>query len=413
MLNLKKRVLTHQQKTKLRRLRKHPFVIPVAVFLLLFFLSIGILIDMGGQTVGANDTRVVKLYVDRREQVVPTRAKTVNELLNRLSIQVNEQDIIEPGLDTEITDTGFAVNIYRARTVLIEDGLQRSIIFTAEPTPQRVAEKAGMPVLHPEDRVTKVAADIIEPLEAIHDGVVSERLVIVRAVPATINLYGNIVTVRTHSVTVEDLLTEKGIKINEGDTIQPSPGTLITPNTQIMIARFGTELAQVEEEIAPPVENVDDFNLTLGASQVREPGRPGKRIVTYEIELTNGVETSRKIIQEAIIEEPVKRVVAKGRKAPVVAGNKAEIMAAAGIPANEFYAADYIISHESGWRVNAMNASGCAGLGQACPGSKLRNACPSWESDPVCQMRFFNGYAVGRYGNWIRAFETWQRQRWW
>lgn len=412
MLNLIKRKLTRKQKTKLHRLGKHPFVIPVVVFLLLFFVSLGLIIDMGGQTIGADDTRVVKLFVDRREQVVPTRAKTVNELLDRLSIQLNEQDIIEPGLETEITDTGFEVNVYRARTVLIEDGEKRSVIFTAEPTPQRVAEKAGMPV-HPEDRITKVAADLVDPIDAVHEGVVSEKVVIDRATPATINLYGNIVTVRTHATTVGELLAEKGVTTNEGDTLTPAPETPLTPATQVIIARFGTQVTQVEEAIDPPVENVDDFNLTLGSSQVREPGKPGKRIVTYEIELTNDVETSRKIIQEIIVEQPVKRVVAKGRKAPVVAGNKAEIMAAAGIPASEFYAADYIISHESGWRVNAMNASGCTGLGQACPGSKLARVCPNWQSDPVCQMQFFNGYAVGRYGNWIRAFDAWQRQRWW
>lgn len=368
---------------------------------------------MGGQTIGASDTRVVKLFVEGREQVVPTRAKTVRDLLDRLAISVYENDIIEPGLDTEITDTGFQVNVYRARTVLVDDEGQQKVIVTAEPTPQRIAEKVGLTV-YPEDKVTKVAADIVDPLDAIQEeSVVSEKVVIDRATPAVINLYGNLVTVRTHATTVEALLAEKGIKVNEGDTVQPAPGTVLTPDTQVLIARFGTQLAQLEEAIEPPIEYVDDFNLTLGASQVREPGRPGKRIVTYEIGLTNGAETSRKVIQEVIIEQPIKRVVARGKKAPVVAGNKAEIMAAAGIPANEFYAADYIISHESGWRVNAVNASGCSGLGQACPGSKVKNACPNWESDPVCQMRFFNGYAVGRYGSWSRAFDAWQRQRWW
>ncbi len=408
-----KRLLTKAQKTKIHRLRNHPFVVPVTVFLLLFFLSISFVIYTGGQTIGASDTRVVRLFVEGREQVVPTRAKTVEDLLDRLAVAVHENDIVEPGLKTEITDTGFQVNVYRARTVLVDDEGQQKTIVTAEPTPKRVAEKVGLTV-YPEDKVTKVAADIVDPLDAIQEqNVISEKVVIERATPATINLYGNIVTVRTHATTVAALLEEKGIKVNEGDTVQPSPGTVLIPDTQVLIARFGTQLAQLEEAIEPPIEYVDDFNLTLGSSQIRDPGRPGKRIVTYEIGLTNDTETSRKVIQEVIIEQPVKRVVARGKKAPVVAGNKAEIMSAAGIPANEFYAADYIISHESGWRVNAVNASGCSGLGQACPGSKLRNACPDWESDPVCQMRFFNGYAVGRYGNWIRAFDVWQRQRWW
>lgn len=412
MFGFKKHKFTRKQRTKIQKIRKHPFVLPITVFFVMFFLSLVFIVDMGGQTIGASDRRVVQLFIEGEEQVVPTRAKTVRELLTRLSIPINEKDIVEPGLDTEITDTGFQVNIYRARTVLVDDEGKTSVLVTAEPTPERVAKELGLAV-YPEDKIRKVAADIIYPLDAVQEGVVSEKIMIDRATPALINLYGNLVVVRTHATTVGELLKEKGIVINEGDSVQPAPETTLAADTQVLIARFGTQVAQVEEAIPPPVETVDDFNLTLGSTQVREPGRPGKRIVTYEIGLTNEVETSRKVIQEVIVEQPVKRVVARGRKAPVVAGNKAEIMSAAGISQNEFYAADYIISHESGWRVNAVNPSGCAGLGQACPGSKLAAACPNWQSDPVCQMRFFNGYAVGRYGSWSNAFNAWQRQRWW
>ena len=41
----------------------------------------------------------------------------------------------------------------------------------------------------------------------------------------------------------------------------------------------------------------------------------------------------------------------------------------------------FIYQHESGCRTNAVNSIGCAGLGQACPGTKL----PCSLSDWVCQ----------------------------
>lgn len=392
--------------------RHHPFVIPVVTFLVLFFVGIVGIIGLGGQTLGPSDSRVVRLYIDGQEQVVPTRARTVKDLLGRLDIPTTKHDIVEPGIDTEITDSGFQVNVYRARTVLVDDGESRQVIFTAEPTPERIAKQVGLTV-YPEDQISKAPADIIEPVDALRKGVVAEKIVINRAIPATINLYGTIVMVRTHAQTVSELLAEKGITVNEGDTLQPAPETLLTPQTQVFISRFGTRVEQVEEVIEPPTETVDDYDLTLGSRRVRDPGKPGKRIVTYEIMIENDIETGRKVLQELIIEQPVAQVVARGRKAPVVAGNKAEIMAAASISPNEYHAADYIISHESGWRVNAMSSNGCAGLGQACPASKLARVCPNWESDAVCQMQFFNGYAVGRYGSWTRAFEVWQLQRWW
>jgi uncharacterized protein YabE (DUF348 family) len=398
--------------SRIHYFKHHPFVLPVAVFLFLFFSGMVALIGLGGETLGPSDSRVVRLFVDGSEQVIPTRARTVEQLLDRLNIAVSKNDIVEPSVETEITDSGFEVNVYRARTVLVDDGEKERVIFTAEPTPERIAKQVGVTV-HPEDHVTKVPADTVEPVVAVREGVVAEKVIIDRAVQASINLYGTVVMVRTHAGTVGELLSEKGITINEGDTLQPDLTALLTPQTQIFITRFGTRIEQVEEVIEPPTETVDDYELTLGTRRVREPGKPGKRIVTYEILVENDVETSRKVLQELIVEQPVTQVVARGRKAPVVAGNKAEIMAAAGISSSEFYAADYIISHESGWKVNAMNANGCAGLGQACPGSKLARACPNWESDPVCQMSFFNGYAVGRYGSWTNAFEKWQMQRWW
>jgi hypothetical protein len=88
-------------------------------------------------------------------------------------------------------------------------------------------------------------------------------------------------------------------------------------------------------------------------------------------------------------------------------------MSQAGIPTSQHYAADYIIAHESGWKLAARNSSGCLGLGQACPGSKLVAACPDYASDAICQLRFFNSYAVGRYGSWQGAYQFWLYNHWW
>lgn len=397
---------------KLWRLSGHPFVIPVITFMVLFFVAIAGFISLSGTTEGANDAKVISLKIDGEEQVIPTRATTVADLLKRLNITLGEKDIVTPGLATPIEEDGFSLNIYRARPVLVVDGDIKTVTVTAEPTLAAVVQSVGV-VVYPEDKLVKTPVNTTNTSDLLNDGLIAEQVVIDRATPANLNLYGTPVPVRTHADTVDELLKEKEIKLNQGDTLQPDAATPITPDIQVFVVRVGQEIAQVEEDIAPPTTFVDDYELTLGQTQVKDPGAPGKKLVTYEIEQANGVEVGRRIIQEIVVTQPVGRVVARGRKAPVVAGHRSEIMSAAGIPANQHYAADFIISHESGWRVNALNARGCAGLGQACPGSKLANACPSWQSDAVCQMRFFNSYAVNRYGSWPRAMEIWQQQRWW
>jgi hypothetical protein len=61
-----------------------------------------------------------------------------------------------------------------------------------------------------------------------------------------------------------------------------------------------------------PVEVVEDASLSFGSQATRQKGAPGKRLVTYQIELVNGREVSRKKIQEATILDPVKQIVARG-----------------------------------------------------------------------------------------------------
>ena len=69
----------------------------------------------------------------------------------------------------------------------------------------------------------------------------------------------------------------------------------------------------------------------------------------------------------------------------------------------------YIYQHESGCRTDAVNSIGCAGLGQACPGSKLPCSLTDW----LCQDQYFTNYATQRYGSWEAAYAFWVANRWW
>lgn len=91
-------------------------------------------------------------------------------------------------------------------------------------------------------------------------------------------------------------------------------------------------------------------------------------------------------------------------------GSPAEWMAAAGIAESDWGYVDFIASKESGWNPNATNASsGACGLIQALPCSKV----PGSGYDPVDNLRWANGYAVGRYGSWAGAYAFWTTNHWW
>ena len=96
--------------------------------------------------------------------------------------------------------------------------------------------------------------------------------------------------------------------------------------------------------------------------------------------------------------------------APTVSGNKQDWLIASGIPESSWTYVDYIISHESGWNPNAVNASsGACGLGQQLPCGKW----PHTWNDPVGALIDANSYALQRYGSWANAYSFWLASSWW
>lgn len=405
-------------------LHKHPFVVPVVTFFVLFFVSVVGFISFNGQTVGPSDSHVVKVSIDGKSQTVPTRAKTVSEFLNRANIDIHEGDVVEPASETPIDDDDFRVNVYRARPITIIDGGKKVQTLSAAKTPRSVAAQAGLDV-YPEDEVESSS-----PTQYIlKDQIIGEKVVIDRATPAFLNLYGTPVTVRTRAKNVGELLQEKQVKLTEGDSVQPSQETPLAPNTQVFVVRSGTELKSVEEEIDMPVETVEDSSLSFGATAVRQQGAPGKKVVTYQIELKNGQEVSRKMIQEVIAQPPVKQIVARG-KAYSVPEDKSGLLTAAGIALSDYPYVNHIISRESGWcatkwqgqsgycpgyytELHSPSSGYGYGLCQSTPAGKMASAGADWASNPVTQLKWCSGYAIGRYGSWEAAYNFWSSNHWW
>jgi resuscitation-promoting factor RpfB len=291
----------------IERFHDHPYAIPVATFLMLFFLSIASFIGLNARTEQPSDSHIIVLSVDGTKQSVPSRAATVQDFLTRADIRLEPNDRVEPELDTRIYDDKFHVNIYRARPVtIVEDGEKRTFAYSAAVTPRSVAAQAGIEV-YPEDKVEAVLPD-----NFLKEGVLGEKVTIQHATPADINLYGSHVAVRTHTKTVRELLKEKNIQLGANDSLKPALDSPIAPGVQIFVFRSGSEIKSVNEEIPMPIEIIEDKSLSFGSQAIRQRGSPGKRVVTYQIELRNGKEVSRRKIQEVIAQPPVKQIVARG-----------------------------------------------------------------------------------------------------
>lgn len=111
---------------------------------------------------------------------------------------------------------------------------------------------------------------------------------------------------------------------------------------------------------------------------------------------------------------PAKSVTAQAPVRPV-SSNKQDLMAQAGISQSDWSYVDSIISRESGWRHTIWNStgSGAYGLCQALPGAKMASAGADWQTNPVTQLRWCHGYAIGRYKSWAAAHSFWNANHWW
>lgn len=424
--HISKKYRAAQQKhvRRIKRIVKKPlFTIPFATLMifLVAIMAVFLVLSHGTPKLRIDNSTIVILSYDKKQQTVATKAKTVGDLLNRLQVTLNPGDVVEPSQATQIIGDNFRINVYRAVPVTVIDGDQRTYSYSAATTPRSILRQIGIQV-YPEDNL-----ELLPTENFLTDGSLGERVVIDRATPINLNLYGTPVVLRTHSKTVGALLAEKKIQLHPGDTVQPAEATPLAANTQVFVIRKGSQIVTVTQDIEMPTQTIEDDSLTFGTTAIRQAGSVGKKVITYQLQLENGVEVSRQEIQEVVTVQPVAQIVAKG-KAVQIPSDKQAVMALAGISSGDYAYVDYIVSHESGWcptklqgqygdcpayPPSSMPAYLGYGLGQATPGTKMAPFGSDWEVSAVTQLRWATSYADGRYGSWGAAYNYWYSHHNW
>jgi len=387
-----------------RHIKQRPYILPIFGLVLGFIIVGAALLGGGNRALRPSDAHVVFLFDGKDRQVVDTKAKTVGDMVNKLPLHLIPEDVVEPSLDTPIPEDNFRVNVYRARPVTVVDNGNKIVTLTAQKSPRVVAQNAGLS-LQPEDRASFDQG-------AVAENVIGEKVVVARATPVALSLYGAQLTAYTQAKTVQELLAEKQIKLSGGETVQPAENTPITPNLPVFILRKDAKIVTAQEPIPPPEQIINDPTLSFGTTVVRQTGTPGKKLLTYILQTDPaGKELSRQVLQEVILQEPVPQITARGSTVAIT-GDKTGLMAAAGISAGDYAYANYIVSRESNWHVTSENPSGAYGLCQALPGSKMASAGGDWATNPVTQLRWCSGYA-SRYGGWAGSYDFWLSHHYW
>lgn len=254
------------------------------------------------------DEKLVTIYDRGSEKTIVTKARTIREALKLAKFSIDErQDVVEPSLDSEMVAEKYNINIFRARPITIVDGNKRLKVTTAEQTPALIAKAAGIEVFE-EDKTTLSNSDNMAV-----DGA-NMVMKIDRASMVNFVLYGKESAIRTYAKTVGELLKEKNIDPKKDDTLSVDRSAKIIPGMKIELWRNGKQTVTTEEDVKFEVEKVQDANRDSGYREVKQAGENGKKNVTYEIEMKNGVEVSRKEIASVVTKEPKKQIEIVGTK---------------------------------------------------------------------------------------------------
>ncbi len=390
-----------------RRDYKHPMFIPLISGIVLFFAALIIFISFSGSTVVPSSSRVVEVYNNGKQEIIPTTATTVGDLIQRLGIVINPGDIVDPSENTPILTNGFKINIYRVHPVTINENGQSKVILTADIDPRVIAKEAGY-VIYPQDYVN----DVTSPTE-LSKNIIGQVVSIVQATQVNLSLYGTQVSVRTHATTVGDLLSQNHIRTTTGSNVLPALTTPITAGMQILVVPVGQKLISQQQTIPFSTEYVNNPDLPYNTTQIDQAGVNGSELVVEQVIEKNGVNIDTPI-QTVVINEPMAQIVYRGTGiSSIDGGNNITWLRSSDINTADYSYVNFIMTKESHWNPADVNSKGCIGLGQFCNPLKLTIPCPDWQIDAVCQLDTFNSYAVSRYGSWASAANHELVDGWW
>ncbi|MDB5179637.1 MAG: hypothetical protein JWN12_269 [Candidatus Saccharibacteria bacterium] len=247
-----------------------------------------------------SDKHLITVYDRGTKQVFLTTEKTLGGALKAKNIALDTHDTVEPSVKEELVASEYQVNIYRARPVVVVDGGVRVKTVSPYQTAQQIAKDVGITVY--DEDITA-----LQPLtDFVNDGAGLE-LVIKRATPLVLDLYGKSTEVHTQTKTVGDMLKEKKITLGVNDRVSVPVNTPISAGMEVRVTREGKQTVSIDEAIPSPSAIVYDADRPIGYRAVQVAGIPGIRSVTYELEVKGGVEISRVKIASIVARNPTEQ----------------------------------------------------------------------------------------------------------
>ena len=307
---------------------------------------------ISGITVGGVSKHVT-INVNGDDIELATMSSTVGDALEAAEVDLQPTDVVTPDPATPLGSNDTITVRSQKEITLVVDGTPTPVVSTALTVDELVDDLAtgdpatatAVPTAQQElPRITKQAKIDGEPtgvlpLEGAQLQVTTPRIV-------SINDGGTITYTNVAAQTVQDVLTERGIKVSSADRVTPALDAPVNEGTQITVDRVTTQTVTVQEPFTPEPTYVDDPESYEGEETVVSEGAPGINSVTRKLTLVNNREESAEVLST---------VQTKPGTAPVIKRGTKEKATAPAVAAGSVW--DSIAACESGgnWAINTGN----------------------------------------------------------
>jgi resuscitation-promoting factor RpfB len=374
-----------------------------------------VLAGLVGGTVAftATGDKSVHLLVDGTPRTVHTTASSVGAMLHKAGYHPSGHDLIAPSPSSRLED-GETVVFRRGRLLhLSVDGTDR-YVWTTAPTVATALADLGFAT----SDFTSVSRSRRLPLGVTSIDVRTPRTV-------TVDHDRLSTSVTTTDATVGQLLDDLSVNLGSYDRVSPPQYAELAPGMTVKVTRVVHTTLRRMQSIPFHTHTLNDPRLMAGNTTIMRTGHRGLRELRWAVVYVDGKLVGKAELPTVLMRRPSDQVQKVGTKqsapntsnAPTPSPGSNQAIAKAMLPSYGWGGDQYnclveMWNRESGWRIDASNASGAYGIPQALPGSKMASAGPNWQTNPHTQIRWGLGYIKSRYGTPCGAWSLWQSQGW-
>lgn len=190
------------------------------------------------------------------------------------------------------TPQQISLRVDRARPVTLLLDSYRTETMSAAPTVGELLLDLG---------ITVKEGDLVRPpLDAEVTAGTTVRLAKGKSV--SVKYDGQDLTLYTIANTVADVVRLLGVTLGPDDRVSPGTDTTVVSGLAITVATTRVTEVEIEELFEPEAEIQYDATLANTAAPKVTPGKPGKKLVKYQILMKNGVEEKRVAVSETLVE---------------------------------------------------------------------------------------------------------------